>query len=133
MIALLVAGLLGIVGAYVGVLLGLTSPLVPILMALGTTAVLAGIAQLAAVRRGRSSPILTRAVRWVFGGMAIGFVGVLLMPAPVAEGPLLLGLPRLTAILLLSVGGLPLLVLPIAYALAFDAEVMPRSDGRDDA
>ncbi|MFM2140839.1 MAG: hypothetical protein RLZZ25_1104 [Gemmatimonadota bacterium] len=131
MIALLVAGLLGIVGAYVGVLVGLTSPLVPILMALGTTAVLAGIAQLAAVRRGRSSPILTRTVRWVFGGMAIGFVGVLLMPAPIAGGPLLLGLPRLTAILLIVVGALPLVVLPIAYARAFETEVMPRSNGRD--
>ncbi|MEY3701162.1 MAG: hypothetical protein RI891_454, partial [Gemmatimonadota bacterium] len=48
----LVVGLLGIVGAYVGVLLGLTSPLVPLVMALGTTAVLAGVAQLAIVRAG---------------------------------------------------------------------------------
>ena len=133
MIALLVAGLLGIVGAYVGVLLGLTSPIVPSLMALGTTAVLAGIAQLAIVRAGRETPALARTVRWVFGAMTAGFVGVLLMPAPVAGGPLLFGLPRLTAILLLVVGALPLVVLPIAYARAFDAEVMPRSDGRDRA
>jgi hypothetical protein len=119
----LVVGLLGIVGAYVGVLLGLTSPLVPILMALGTTA----------VRAGRETPALARTVRWVFGAMAVGFVGVLLMPVPVAGGPLLFGLPRLTAILLLVVGALPLVGLPIAYARAFDAEVMPRSDGRDRA
>ena len=127
----LVIGLFGIVGAYVGVLLGLTSPLVPMLMALGTTAVLAGIAQLAIVRHGRATPRLARTVRWVFGAMAVGFVGVLLMPAPVAGGPLLLGLPRLTAILLFIVGAFPLVVLPIAYARAFDAEVKPRSDGRD--
>ena len=133
MIALLVAGLLGIVGAYVGVLLGLTSPLVPMLMALGTTAVLAGIAQLAIVRAGGATRTLARTVRWVFSAMAAGFVGVLLLPAPVAGGPLLLGLPRLTAILLLSVGALPLVVLPIAYARAFDAEVMPRGVRSPDA
>jgi hypothetical protein len=132
-IALLVAGLLGIAGAYVGVLLGLTSPLVPMVMALGTTAVLAGIAQLAVGRRGRSTPILTRTVRWVFGAMAVGFVGVLLMPTPVAGGPLLFGLPRLTAALLLVVGALPLIVLPVAYARAFDTEVIPAEERRDDA
>jgi hypothetical protein len=65
--------------------------------------------------------------------MAAGFVVVLLLPAPVAGGPLLLGLPRLTAILLLSVGALPLVVLPIAYARAFDAEVMPRGVRSPDA
>jgi len=129
----LVVGLLGIVGAYVGVLLGLTSPLVPMLMALGTTAVLAGIAQLAIVRAGGATRTLARTVRWVFSAMAAGFVGVLLLPAPVAGGPLLLGLPRLTAILLLSVGALPLVVLPIAYARAFDAEVMPRGVRSPDA
>ena len=129
----LVVGLFGIVGAYVGVLLGLTSPLVPMLMALGTTAVLAGIAQLAIVRAGGATRTLARTVRWVFSAMAAGFVGVLLLPAPVAGGPLLLGLPRLTAILLLSVGALPLVVLPIAYARAFDAEVMPRGVRSPDA
>ncbi len=129
----LVVGLFGIVGAYVGVLLGLTSPLVPTLMALGTTAVLAGIAQLAIVRAGGETRALARTVRWVFGAMAVGFVGVLLLPAPVAGGPLLFGLPRLTAILLLVVGALPLVVLPIAYARAFDAEVMPRRERSPDA
>jgi len=129
----LVVGLLWIVGAYVGVLLGLTSPLVPLLMALGTTAVLAGIAQLAIVRSGRETPSLARTVRWVFGGMAVGFVVVLLVPAPVAGGPLLLGLPRLTAVLLLVVGAMPLVVLPIAYARAFEAEVMPPGERGPDA
>ena len=129
----LVVGLLGIVGAYVGVLLGLTSPLVPLLMALGTTAVLAGIAQLAIVRSGRETPSLARTVRWVFGGMAVGFVIVLLVPAPVAGGPFLLGLPRVTAILLLVVGAMPLVVLPIAYARAFDTEVMPPGERGSDA
>jgi hypothetical protein len=129
----LVVGLLGIVGAYVGVLLGLTSPLVPLGMALGTTAVLGGIAQLAIVRAGRETPALARTVRWVFGGMAVGFVVVLLLPAPVAGGPLLFGLPRVTAILLLVVGAMPLVVLPIAYARAFDAEVIPPTERRPDA
>jgi len=129
----LVVGLLGIVGAYAGVLLGLTSPLAPMAMAIGSTAVLAGIAQLAIVRRGRATPRLARTVRWVFGAMGCGFVGVLLMPAPVAGGPLLFGLPRATAILLLVTGALPLLALPVAYARAFDDEVMPAPEPRDDA
>ncbi len=129
----LVVGLVGIVAAYVGVLLGVASPAVPMLMALGSTAVLAGLAQLASVRRGRALPVLTRTVRWVFGGMAAGFIAVLLLPPPVAGGPLLLGLPRATAILLLLVGAMPMVVLPIAYARAFDAEVMPAEEPRDDA
>ena len=129
----LVVGLFGIGGAYVGVLLGLTSPLLPVLMALGTTAVLAGIARLAIVRAGRETPALARTVRWVFGGMAVGFVVVLLVPPPVAGGPLLLGLPRVTALLLLVVGAMPLVVLPIAYARAFDAEVMPPGERGSDA
>ena len=127
----LVVGLFGIVGAYVGVLLGLTSPLVPLAMALGTTAVLAGLAQLAIVRRGRATPRLARTVRWIYGVMACGFVAVLLLPAPVAGGPLLLGVPRATAILLLLVGALPLIVLPVAYARAFDDEVLPASGGEN--
>ncbi|MFM8909687.1 MAG: hypothetical protein ACKOH8_03790, partial [Gemmatimonadota bacterium] len=113
--------------------LGLTSPLVPLGMALGTTAVLGGISQLAIVRAGRETPALARTVRWVFGGMAVGFVVVLLLPAPVAGGPLLFGLPRVTAILLLVVGAMPLVVLPIAYARAFDAEVIPPTERRPDA
>ena len=100
---------------------------------LGTTAVLAGVAQLAIVRAGRETPALARTVRGVFGGMAAGFVVVLLLPAPVAGGPLLLGLPRVTAILLLVVGAMPLVVLPIAYARAFDAEVMPPEERRPGA
>ena len=129
----LVVGMFGIVGAYVGVLVGLTSPLVPLVMALGTTAVLAGIAQLAIIRAGHETPALAGTVRWVFGGMAVGFVSVLLVPAPVAGGPLLFGLPRITAILLLLVGAMPLVVLPIAYARAFDAEVMPPEERRPGA
>lgn len=36
-------------------------------------------------------------------------------------------------LLLLIVGALPLIVLPVAYARAFDDEVLPAPESRDDA
>lgn len=58
--------------------------------------------------------------------IAGGFVAALLLPAE--NEPLLLGLPRRAAIILYGVGLLPVLVLPVAYALTFDEPTL--DDGR---
>lgn len=54
------------------------------------------------------------------------FAAALLLPAE-AE-PLLLGLPRRAAIVLYGIGVLPALILPIAYALTFDALTLSDED-----
>jgi hypothetical protein len=60
----------------------------------------------------------------VFGG----FAAALLLDAERATDPLWLGLPRRAAIILYGVGLLPMLVLPIAYALTFDELTLRERD-----
>lgn len=54
------------------------------------------------------------------------FAAALLLPA--AGEPLLLGLPRRAAIVLYGIGVLPVLILPIAYALTFDELTLTEDD-----
>lgn len=54
------------------------------------------------------------------------FAAALLLPA--AAEPLLLGLPRRAAIVLFGIGVLPVLILPIAYALTFDDLTLTEAD-----
>jgi hypothetical protein len=128
-IPLLVAGLLAVAFAYASVLLGMAArTIAPWALAFGTAAVLTAMLLLGA-RRARTVP---RVLRWsaalAFVALAGGFAYALAVPAPSAAGPLLLGLPRATAILLLLAGLIPLVWLPTAYALAFDTEVLGAAD-----
>jgi hypothetical protein len=128
-ITLLVAGLLAVALAYASLLLGVAArSLAPWALGFGTAAVLTAMLLLGA-RRGRTVP---RILRWsatlAFVALAGGFAYALAAPAPSATGPLLLGLPRVTAILILLAGLVPLVWLPVAYALAFDAEVLSAGD-----
>ena len=129
-ITLLLVGLLAVGAAYGSVLLGVAATAAPWWLASGTTAVLAGIAVLGAARRGRPTPVLTAAVVLSFVSVLVGLLLPLVLPAPHATSPLMLGLPRPTAILLLLVGLLPLLLLPLAYGYAFDREVLSDDDLR---
>lgn len=54
------------------------------------------------------------------------FAAALLLPA--AAEPLLLGLPRRAAIVLYGIGVLPVLILPVAYALTFDELTLTEAD-----
>lgn len=54
------------------------------------------------------------------------FAAALLLPA--AGEPLLLGLPRRAAIVLYGIGILPVLILPVAYALTFDELTLSDED-----
>jgi hypothetical protein len=85
----------------------------------GMSGGLVGFMWLGAARKGGIGGLVWP-FAFVFLVLVVGFGAVLLLP-PVDPGdPVLwLGLPRNAAIVLLGVGLLPLLVLPLAYALTF--------------
>jgi len=61
--------------------------------------------------------------------LIIGFCAPLLLPA--TEGPLSklwLGLPARAAIVIYGVGLLPIIVLPVAYALTFETQTLSAGD-----
>ncbi|MDT8341752.1 MAG: hypothetical protein RQ751_09595 [Longimicrobiales bacterium] len=84
---------------------------------------------LGARRHGRVRP----GVGWLFLGTAAwvsgGLLALLALPGvDPADAPLVLGLPRRAAFLLLGVGLAPGLVVPLAYALVFDRDTLPPDD-----
>lgn len=121
---LLVLGLVSVATAYAIAFAagGALSSAAPWALALGATLVLTALLWLGGRRRGKLPRAL--AVATALSALATfgGFAFALLAPPPVASGPLLLGLPRVTAILLLCVGAVPLVVLPLLYAAAFEDE-----------
>lgn len=125
----LVTGLFAIALAYAATLAGVGAAIAPWLLALGTATVLASLLALAAARRGVRPRILGTAAALTGVTIAVGLSLALAAAPPTPDGELLLGLPRTTALLLLSVGLVPLLALPLAYAAAFEREVMGDGDG----
>lgn len=101
----------------------------PWLMAGGVTLLLTSLLLLGARRRGRRAPIPL-----VFAIVSVGllilacFGAALLLPAETPNATLLLGLPRRAALLVYGVGILPFLVLPVAYALSFEATVLSEAE-----
>lgn len=120
-IAVLGAGALAVAGAYVLSFFG-PSAIAPWLLAAGSTLVLSGLGLLGA---GPQAPRLRAAVLLACACTFAGFAFALGAAPPAADGPLLFGLPRVTAVMLLATGAVPLLLLPIAYAWAFPREVKP--------
>jgi hypothetical protein len=116
--------------AYLGVLLpGPTPRWTPWLLALGSNGVIMSLMALGAIRR----DVLPRSLAWTFVGIFLvcagAFVVALALPAHEgAGGPLLLGLPLRTAIVLYGVGVVPIAVLPLAYALTFDSSTLSEED-----
>lgn len=82
--------------------------------------VLTGLGLLGA---GARSPRLSAAVLVCCACTFAGFAFALGATPPTADGPLLFGLPRVTSLMLLLSGAVPLVLLPIAYAWAFPREV----------
>lgn len=123
-IAFLTAGLLLVAFAYAATLLGVAGAAAPWSLAAGTAIVIGAMLALAARRRGRPMRVLS--IVAVLAGLALAAgLGVALAAPPArADGPLLLGLPRTTALLLGLAGLVPLVALPLAYAAVFDREVM---------
>ena len=98
--------------------------------ALGTGSSLVMVASMAlgAVRPGKGVGSLKWAFAFVFVVLAGGFAAVMLLPAEAPGAPLYFGLPLRAAIILVGIGLLPLLVLPVAYALTFDEMTLSEDD-----
>jgi hypothetical protein len=98
-------------------------------LAIGANGLIMSLMALGAVRHDTMprSLVITFVGLFVLCGGA--FVVALLMPAQEgAGGPLLLGLPLRTAIVLYSVGVVPIAVLPFAYALTFESSTLSEED-----
>lgn len=98
-------------------------------LALGIGSLLVGILLLGARKEGR----VPAKVAWVFVvtglWVAGGLVALLALPGVDApDAPLVLGLPRRAAFLLLGVGLAPGFVIPLAYGLVFDRETLTDQD-----
>jgi hypothetical protein len=122
-IAVLTGGALAVLAAYAMAFIGApgsVTPMAPWLLAVGATLVLTGLGLLGA---GPRAPRLAAAVLVACACTLLGFAVALSLAPHEAEGPLLLGLPRATTLMLLLTGGIPLVMLPLAYAWAFPKEV----------
>ena len=98
-------------------------------MGMGMTCSMLAVMVLGAVRGGEPLGRL----KYAFGLSAVmltaGFALALGLPADEAAGvPLYLGLPLRAAVVMYGIGLLPIVVLPIAYALTFDAQTLDPAD-----
>src|SRR6267378_2230472 len=101
----------------------------PWLLALGIPIALGAIMILGAARGRRGIGPLKIPFAFVVLVLVIGFGAALALPA--TEGPLStlwLGLPARAAIVIYGVGLLPIVVLPIAYALTFETQTLSAED-----
>jgi hypothetical protein len=90
-------------------------------MIVGSSDVLAAIAALGAVRHRGDLARLGWVALFVFAVLVLGFGLAFGLPTVEAPGArLYLGLPLRAALIVYGVGGLPLLVLPLAYAVLFE-------------
>lgn len=119
---LLLVSLALIASAYLGSFSPNGTPVwAPWLLAVGTNGLIMTLMALGATRRDTLPPSLVRTFVGLFVLCAGCFLVALWLPAREGVGgPLLLGLPLRTAIVLYGVGVLPIAVLPFAYALTFD-------------
>lgn len=101
----------------------------PWLLAIGIPAALGAIMTLGATRGDRGLGSLKLPFLFVFVVLASGFCLALGLPANEATGAqLLLGLPLRAAIVIYGIGLLPIVVLPVAYAITFDTQTLSESD-----
>lgn len=106
-------------------------PWAPWCLALGSMGLLMSLMALGAIRHGTLPPVLT----WTFAGIFVicgtAFGLALALPDDGGAGaPLVAGLPLRAATVILVVGVVPILVLPFAYALTFDASTLSDEDLR---
>jgi hypothetical protein len=98
-------------------------------MALGVPLDLVATMILGAAQRGRVPTGMLAAFALVGAMLAGGFALALALPGDLgAAEPLWLGLPRRAAVIVYGVGLLPVVVLPVVYALSFDAETLRPED-----
>jgi hypothetical protein len=116
--------------AYAAMFATATPPVwAPISLAIGANGVIMTLMAIGAVRH----DTMPRSLVWTFIGLFVlcagAFVVALLLPAHEGPGgPLLLGLPLRSAIVLYSVGVVPIAILPLAYALTFASSTLSEDD-----
>jgi hypothetical protein len=101
----------------------------PWLLALGIPVALGAIMILGAARGRRGIGSLKMPFAFVVLVLIIGFGAALALPA--TEGPLSklwLGLPGRAAIVIYGIGLLPIVLLPIAYAVTFETQTLSAED-----
>jgi len=106
-----------------------TPPWAPWLLALGIPVTVGAIMILGAARGARGIGPLKFPFLFVVAILAIGFCAALALPA--TESPLSrlwLGLPARAAVVIYGIGLLPIVVLPIAYALTFETQTLSAED-----
>jgi hypothetical protein len=126
----LIAGITAIALGYGGAFLpGGTPVWAPWLLAVGIPVALGAIMILGAARGRMGVGPLKYPFAFVIVVLAIGFCAALALPA--TEGPLSrlwLGLPARAAIVIYGIGLLPIIVLPVAYALTFETQTLSAED-----
>jgi hypothetical protein len=126
----LISGISAIAIGYAAAFLpGGTPTWAPWLLALGIPIALGAIMILGAARGRMGVGPLKFPFAFVVAVLAIGFCAALAIPA--TEGPLSklwLGLPARAAIVIYGIGLLPIIVLPVAYALTFEAQTLNAED-----
>lgn len=97
-------------------------------LALATPAALVAMMVLGAAGRGGFGRLAWLFVL-TFVILAGGFGALLVLPSAEPSDPVLwLGFPPRAALLLYGIGLLPLLIIPVAYALTFDRATLPEAD-----
>jgi hypothetical protein len=100
----------------------------PWLMAMALPVLMVSIMTLGAVRPGARLGKLAVPFLVVLVLVLGGFLLALSMPPDVAGDSLWLGLPKRAAVIVYGVGIVPLFILPLAYALTFDATTLTQAD-----
>jgi hypothetical protein len=126
----LISSILAIAVAYASAFKASGAPAwAPWLLALGIPGALGAIMVLGAARGDKGIGALKLPFLFVFVVLASGFCLALGLPITEARGAtLLLGLPIRAAIVIYGIGLLPIVVLPVAYALTFDTQTLSESD-----
>jgi hypothetical protein len=101
----------------------------PWLLALGIPTAVGAIMILGAARSNRGIGPLKLPFLFTIAILAVGFCAALAIPAnEMATSHLWLGLPIRAAIVIYGVGLLPIVVLPIAYAVTFETQTLSADD-----
>lgn len=126
----LVAGILAIAIGYAAAFLPSGTPAwAPWLLAVGIPVALGAIMILGAARGRMGIGPLKYPFAFVVATLVVGFCAALALPA--TEGPLSrlwIGLPARAAIVIYGIGLLPIVVLPVAYALTFESQTLNAED-----
>ena len=98
-------------------------------LGIGTAVVMVSASALGAARAGAGLGRLKLPFALVFLILAGGFSAMLAMPGVDPANPaLFLGLPPRAAVVLFGIGLLPLLLMPVAYALTFEETTLSEAD-----